>query len=81
MKKEVVVRIKMDEESPLCIVRKAILEEDGTVRAKYGLSREGDWVEVPEAAKYPDECYLPVAFWGKGVVSNGKLPNIGLRLT
>lgn len=41
-------------------VHKTVIE-NGRIVAKYGLSGlTGEWIEVPEAARYPDECILPL---------------------
>jgi len=63
VKQEIVARVKLDPGNPQVIVRETVFGEDGRVDKKYGLSREGDWIEVPEAAMYPEECYLPVALY------------------
>ena len=60
---KIVARVRLESDSPQVIVRKAVFKDDGTVDKKYGLARDGDWVEVPEATDYPDKCYLPVALY------------------
>lgn len=47
------------------VVRKTTFQDDERVAAKYGLSTTGEWVLVPEATIYPDECVLPVTFYGE----------------
>ena len=49
------------------IVRKMTFHGNRRVAGKYGLTRNGEWVLVPEATKmgvptYPDGCILPVTF-------------------
>ena len=67
MKQEIVARVRLNGnnplENPIVIVRKVTFREDGTVDKKYGFSQEGEWIEVPEATLYPEECYLPVAVY------------------
>jgi len=72
MKQEIVARVKLEPDRAQCIVRKAVFKEDGMIDKKYSLSREGDWIEVPEATKYPDECVLPVALFPSALLCGGK---------
>ena len=57
----IVVKVDLNPLNPTAIVRKVVFNKDGTVNKKYGLNKDGRWIEVPEATNYPDECYLPVA--------------------
>ena len=61
---EVVARVEVSPKEFSIIIRKAEFREDGKVDRKYGLSKRGDWIEVPELTKYPDECYLPISVYG-----------------
>ena len=63
MDEKIVAKVKLEPNNPQVIVRKVTLREDGKVEKKEGLSKEGNWIEVPEATIYPDECYLPVEIW------------------
>lgn len=45
------------------IVRKTTFQDNGNVAAKYGLSTTGEWVLVPEATIYPDECILLITVY------------------
>jgi len=57
------VRIDFDEPSKTqVIIRKVLIDEDAERRClgKYGLSKQGDWIFIPEGQRYPDECLLPV---------------------
>jgi len=63
MKQEIVARVHFDPTGLQIVVRKAVFKNDGKIDKKYGLSKKGDWIEVPEATMYPDECYLPIALW------------------
>lgn len=60
---EIVARIHFDADNLQLIVRKAVKSDEGFILSKYGLSTTGEWIEVPEATIYPDDCYLPIAFW------------------
>lgn len=42
------------------IVRKTVLNDDGMVLAKYGLSATGQWIRVMEGDCYPAVCKLEV---------------------
>lgn len=53
---EIVVKVWGDK----AVVRKVERDGDGRVLAKYGLNQAGQWVRVPEATVYPEECRLPV---------------------
>ncbi len=51
------------------IIRKMEVDNDGIFRAKYGLSKTGEWVKVDEGMRYPDEClfeaeaaYEPISY-------------------
>lgn len=68
MECEVVIKLKLDPENPLAQVRKTVIGDDGKVDRRYGLSRDGEWIEVPEAAMYPEECYLPIVPYPVGKV-------------
>ena len=46
------------------VVRKTIFRDDERVAAKYGLSVDCEWVLVPEATVYPNECILPITVLG-----------------
>lgn len=60
---KIVAKVRMEPDNPLVIVRKVDFKEDGRVDKKYGLNRNGDWIEVPEATDFPEECFLPVALY------------------
>ncbi len=65
MRQEIVAKVVMSLDDPtklLVIVRKTIFSEKGTVEKKFGLTDNGDWVEVPEATVYPPECFLSIVF-------------------
>lgn len=64
----IVAKVKVDLEDlskTQVMVRKTIRDGDG-IRI-CALSRQGEWIHVPEGERYPDECLLPVAIW----VENG----------
>jgi hypothetical protein len=55
------IQVRVRADGIAAIVRKTVLDENGLVVAKYGLSvLTGEWVKVPEATRYPDECILPI---------------------
>jgi len=41
---------------------------NGKVMAKDVLSSNGEWVEVPEGADYPKECFLESAIFDRRVI-------------
>lgn len=53
---EVTVRVRGDK----AVVRKVVRGDEGLVVAKYGLNQTGEWVQVPEGQRYPEECRLPL---------------------
>lgn len=63
MRQEITAKVRFNPDNPQVLVRKALFKEDGKVDTKYFLSKEGDWIEVPEATPCPEECYLPVALY------------------
>ena len=75
MEQEIVARIRLVAdnpfENPIVIVRKVVFKEDGAIDKKYGLSRSGEWIEVPEAQLYPLECYLLVSVYKVNGEENG----------
>jgi len=44
---------------PKVIVRHIVQDEAGGYK-KFALARDGSWAYVPEGAKFPRRCYLPV---------------------
>jgi hypothetical protein len=47
-------------EASYVIVRKVTWRADGGVEKKEALQRDGSWVVVPEATRYPDSTLLPL---------------------
>ena len=57
------ISIKMAEVRPsneIVIIVRKVVSEDNRMISKYGLSRTGEWLVVPEGAVYPEECYFPL---------------------
>jgi len=82
MRQEVVARVVMEIEDPtklLVVVRKTIIKDNETVDKKFGLSLNGDWVEVPEATVYPPECFLPVSYQRVAVEIFDKLATLAVK--
>lgn len=64
MASEIVGKIRLNGgDKPDLIVRKLITDDDGRVVAKYGLTREGEWLLIAENESYPSECYLDAYVW------------------
>lgn len=58
------VKISVQVKRGQAFVRKVVRDDQGRVVAKYGLlNTTGEWWQVPEGERYPDECLLPVKFW------------------
>ena len=72
MEEIVTAKIKVDFDDSLetqVLVRKVVLDEDGTCLGIYGLGQNGQWLEIPEGSPYPVECHLPVTLFSHGPIS------------
>jgi hypothetical protein len=63
MPTQITVRIRFTSERKIekTIVRKLIFDEDELGRKnfnKFGLTRDGEWLEIEEGQSYPPECFL-----------------------
>ena len=60
----IAVKIKMAGSVPVAaVVRRVTLDARGCVDHKAALSKDGEWIVVPEgtSSSYPAECLLPIA--------------------
>ncbi len=68
MKTRISVKVNISNDEPYkatVIVRRIKLGDDGLFLEKHGLNGNGDWIEVGEGERYPDECLLDAEIFEK----------------